>query len=131
MTDQGNRLNRPDGAMVGAWIQNPLWENFLRHIQERCCAAPSFEFSTCSQEHVRNARFKKRSRSLRTVYPRAGYFTVMIVIGKRERTAFDRLCPATQKTYREGNGQRELRFDVKDDDEHYADVKPILNIRIM
>ncbi|MCX4339565.1 MAG: DUF3788 family protein [Lachnospiraceae bacterium] len=45
------------------------------------------EFSSCSWENGWNVKFKKSGKSLSTVYPRDGYFTVLVVIGEKQKKA--------------------------------------------
>ena len=46
---------------------------------------PNLEFSKCSWEPGWNVKFKKSGKTLCTVYPRENYFTVIVVIGKKEK----------------------------------------------
>lgn len=118
------------------YINNPLWENFYNHMEEVYHIEPRFEFSKCSWEYGWNAKFKKGSKSLCTIYPRENYFTAMVVIGKKEKEHFEEMLPSLcieiQKIYaetKEGNGQRWLMIDLEDEDETYFDVLKILAIR--
>ena len=45
------------------------------------------EFSSCSWEYGWNVKFKKSGKTLCTIYPRENYFTVLVVVGKKEKDA--------------------------------------------
>lgn len=123
-------------AMEG-YINNPLWGIFCEFIKEKYNCGPVFEFSKCGMEYGWNAKFKKSGKSLCTVYPREGFFTVMIVIGRREKERFEQelssYCMEIQRIYeetKEGNGQKWLMIDLEDEDEKYENVKKMLGIRV-
>ena len=81
-------------------------------------------------------KIQKGSRALCTVYPREGYFTVMVVIGRKEKPQAEEqlptFCDDIQELYRktsEGNGQKWLMIDLEDRDRRYDDLKALLRIR--
>ena len=45
------------------------------------------EYSACSWEKGWNIKFRKAGRTLCTIYPKEGYFRVMVVIGTKEKEA--------------------------------------------
>ena len=58
---------------------------------------------------------KKSQKTLCTIYPRENYFTIMVVIGKKEKDSFEQILPTLhsniQNIYantQEGNGQKWL-----------------------
>ena len=71
-----------------------------------------------------------------TIYLREAYFTVMIVVGRKEKEAVEAMLPECsaeiqeiyQKT-QEGNGQRWLMIDLEDPGESYEDVLRLIKIR--
>ena len=80
---------------------------------------------------------KVRKRSLCTIYPRASFFTAMVVVGRKEKDAVEAIFPecslALQEIYRqtrEVNGQRWLMIDLEDADELYRDVLRLIEIRL-
>lgn len=83
-----------------------------------------------------NVKFKRSGRALCTIYPRRSYFTVMIVIGRKEKAPFEAILPdctaALQQIYgltREANGQKWLMIDLEDHDDLYRDVFRTIEIR--
>ena len=94
------------------------------------------EFSSCSWMPGWNIKFKKAGKNLCTVYPREGFFTVLIVAGAKERPAVEAVLPScapeVQEVYEQtesGNGQKWLMFDVEDADEIYRDIFRLIRIR--
>lgn len=118
------------------YINNTLWENFCEFMRNTYNATIKFEFSKCNWEYGWNVKFKKGSKSLCTVYPRENYFTILIVIGKREKKLFEDMFSSfssdIQKIYKEtseGNGQKWIMIDLENKDKKYEDVKKIIEIR--
>ena len=118
------------------YINNTLWENFCEFMRNTYNATIKFEFSKCNWEYGWNVKFKKGSKSLCTVYPRENYFTILIVIGKREKKLFEDMFSSfssnIQKIYKEtseGNGQKGIMIDLENKDKKYEDVKKIIEIR--
>lgn len=127
----------PTKYEMNNYINNNLWDDFCNYMKEKYNIDPKFEFSKCSFEYGWNIKFKKGSKSLCTVYPRENYFTIMVVIGQKEKDTFEKmllsLSPDLQQIYnrtKEGNGQKWLMIDLEDDDIRYNDVKRIIDIRI-
>lgn len=119
------------------YINNELWEDFCQYMKNTYKVIPKFEFSKCSLEYGWNAKFKKGSKSLCTIYPREKYFCVMVVIGQKEKERFENILPSLsadiQKIYKETkevNGQRWLMIDLEDNDKRYEDVKRMISIRV-
>lgn len=126
----------PSREEMSGYIRNPLWDSFCRYMAETYGAEPMFTFSRCGMEYGWNAKFRKGSRALCTVYPRENHFVAMVVIGRREKERVEEelpsFCPEVQQIYREtaeGNGQRWLMLPLEGEDETYRDVKRLLRIR--
>ncbi len=137
MFDRRDQAWTPSPQELSVYINNPLWESFCAHMGETYGAPPRFEFSRCGMEYGWNAKFKKGSRALCTVYPREGWFTVMVVVGRREKPAFEEalptFCREIQELWQntaEGNGQKWLMIDVEDRDKRFEDMKRIIELRL-
>lgn len=81
-----------------------------------------------------NVKFKKSGKSLCTVYPREGYFTVLVVVGEKEavEAILWECTPELRGLYekiRWGNGQKWLMIDLEDQGEMLADVLQVIEIR--
>lgn len=126
----------PTEYEMNEYINNDLWEEFCRYMEQSYHAILKFEFSKCSWEYGWNIKFKKSGRTYCTVYPRENYFTVLIVIGKKEKewveAAFYDFSDEIQQLYKEtkeGNNQKWLMIDLEDAGKRYEDVKKLIEIR--
>ena len=70
-----------------------------------------------------------------TLYPREGFFTVLVVIGTKERASVEAILPECtselQTIYTQtkaGNGQKWLMIDLDDEGELYNDVLRLIKI---
>lgn len=136
MFNRENYTRIPTFMELSDYINNPLWDKFLKYMIEKYNIEPIFEFSKCTFEYGWNIKFKKKSKSLCTVYPRENYFVVMIVIGKKEKPHMEEILSSLDKDIqdiyfetKEGNGQKWLMIELEDDDKRYNDVKKIIDIR--
>ncbi len=136
MIDLQDRTVCPTLEDIAEAVHNPLFEKFCSKIKETYGVSEKIEFSSCSMEPGWNVKFKKSSRALCTVYPREAYFTVMVVVGQKEKEATEAMlshCSVKlQEIYRqtkEGNGQRWLMIDLEDPDDSYEDVLELIKIR--
>ena len=134
MWDKLNRGQTPDIKDITEYIKNPTWDVFYTYIINEYNIIPVFEYSRCSIPGW-NVKFKKGGKSLCTVYPYEGFFTVLIVIGKNEKPRFEEafaaFTPYLQDLYntaKEGNGQRWLLIDIEDE-AIFQDVKKCIAIR--
>lgn len=136
MTDLRDRTARPTLEEIAAYVQNLVFQDFSTELMERYGCREAIEYSACSMELGWNVKFKKSGRSLCTIYPREIYFTVMAVVGRREKEAVEAMLPdcvpRPREIYvktREGSGQRWLMIDLEDRDEVYRDVLRLIEIR--
>ena len=136
MFDRRDPAQAPNPEELAGYIKTPLWEEFCGYMEETYGVRPRVEFSKCGMEYGWNAKFKKGSRALCTVYPREGWFTAMVVVGRRERPALEAalptLCPELRQLWEntaEGNGQRWLMIGLEDRDGQYEDAKRIIALR--
>lgn len=118
------------------YVGNSLLEDFCRIMDEEYKANCKIEFSKCSWEYGWNIKFKKSGKGLCTIYPRENYFTVLVVVGAKEKEPVETILPelstVTQDIYhqtKEGNGQRWLMIDLEDADGVYEDVLKLIAIR--
>lgn len=136
MIDLKDRNYCPTLDEVGAYIQNPVFQEFCTKIKETYKCSEKIEYSCCSMEPGWNVKFKKYGKSLCTIYPRESYFTVMVVVGRKEKDSVEEILPACTSRLREiyeetaeGNGQRWLMIDLEDTDSMYQDVLRLIKIR--
>ena len=126
----------PDLETVAQYIGNPVFMQFCAQMKERYQCTEKIEFSSCSLEKGWNVKFKKSGKTLCTIYPREGYFTVMVVIGPKEKGSVEAIlsgCNAElQEVYyqtKEGNGQKWLMLDLEDMGQMYEDIFRLIDIR--
>lgn len=127
MINLQNREYRPTLEEIGGYVQNPVFGQFCAEIMNTYRCTEKIEYSACSMEPGWNVKFKKSGKTLCTIYPREQYFTVMLVVGRREKEAFEAMLShaVLREIYsrtREFNGQRWLMVDLEDRDELYRDV---------
>lgn len=136
MLDLQDRGHCPGLEEIGAYVGSGVFDRFCAQLKDLYRCTEKIEFSACSLERGWNIKFRKAGRSLCTVYPRQAYFTVLVVVGRREKEAVEAVLPACTaqlrelyRETREGNGQRWLMIDLEDEDELYRDVFRLLEIR--
>lgn len=131
-----DKLHQPTMAELDAYMGTPLFSKLCAHMETVYKALVSVEYSGDKVLLGWNLRFRKSGRTLLRLYPRSGYFTVLVVIGRREREQVEALLPqlsgAIQEIYRatkEGMGQRWLLIDLRSADALYADVLTLVQVR--
>lgn len=91
--DRQNRNECPTLEAFGRWINNPVFQTFCGELAKTYGCKESMRYSACSWEPGWNLKFIRAGKTLCTVYPRNGYFTVLAVIGKKEKERVERLLP--------------------------------------
>lgn len=136
MMDLQDRSVCPTMEEVGEVVGNPAFGRFCAQIRDTYQCSERIEYSSCSMERGWNVKYKKGGRALCTIYPREGYFTVMVVVGNKEKPAVEEMLPRCTPELREiyhrtneGNGQRWLMIDLEDEGELYEDVFRLIQIR--
>lgn len=136
MLDIENKSYCPNLQEISGYIKNSAFKQFCLEIKIKYKCNGKIEYSSCSYEKGWNIKFKKSGKTLCTIYPRKNYFTVMVVIGKKEKEDIQHilheLSHSIQEIYqntKEGNNQKWLMIDLKDDDEVYKDTLRLIEIR--
>lgn len=131
-----DKNSRPTLEEIGGYVGNPFFMEFCREIKAAYTCGEKIEYSSCSWERGWNVKFKKAGKTLCTVYPRECYFTVMIVVGPRERAAVEAILPECTaelqdicRQTREGGGQRWLMVDLEEPGPLYQDLLRLIQIR--
>lgn len=126
----------PTIEQLGEYVNNELWNSFCNYLITEYKIKPHLDYSKCSWQPGWNVKFKKSGKNLCTLYPQNGYFTVLVVIGNKEKEAFKILLPtlasSLQEIYhetKEGNGQRWLMIDLEDDDTRLQGVKKMIALK--
>lgn len=136
MIDIQNKEYCPLLEEIGEFVNNPVFTQFCAEIKTKYKGNEKIEFSSCSWAYGWNVKFKKTGKSLCTIYPKEGYFTVLVVVGQKEKSAVESILheytPKLREVYRQtktGNGQKWLMIDLEDRDNIYTDVFRLLDIR--
>lgn len=118
-------------------VDNQLFQEFNEYIQDEYKVSPIFDYSKCSLQKGWNIKYKKRNKSLCTVYPDDKKFIVLVVISQKEKILvekrmdeFSSYIQELVKTTKEGNGQKWLMIEVLDS-EILNDVKKLVEIRVV
>lgn len=136
MIDIKDISHAPSLGEIGAYIGLPLFDTFCLYMDTKYKAIRKIEYSKDVWARGWNVKFKKAGKSLCVVYPKNGYFTVLVVVGNKEKECVENLLPHLSKEIqelylntKEGNGQRWLMIDVRSDDCVYRDVLQLIHIR--
>ncbi len=136
MIDLQDKNNCPDIEAISEYVRNPVFMQFCTEIRNTYGCNEKIEYSSCSWEQGWNIKFKKVGKTLCTVYPREGYFTVMVVVGAKEKAPVEAVLSECTtellniyKQTKEGNGQRWLMIDLEDKENLYNDVMHLIQIR--
>lgn len=111
MLDTKNMDYKPTIAELESYISNPMFEGLLEHMQTEYKALRKVEYSKDVWLRGWNIKLRKAGKSLCVIYPRQGYFTVLIVVSEKEKERIENLPPQLtnelQEIYhstKEGNG---------------------------
>lgn len=136
MIDIKDKNTCPALEEIGDYVRNPLFMQFCSQVRQRYTCKEKIEYSGCSWEKGWNVKIKKAGKTLCTIYPREGYFTVMVVVGGIETKEIAETLQKCSREMRdiyertkEGNGQRWLMIDLEDDGSLYEDTFRLIEIR--
>lgn len=136
MIDLQNKNSRPTIEEISEYVRNSVFMQFCLEMKNTYQCSEKIEYSACSWEKGWNIKFKKAGKTLCTIYPKECYFTVMIVVGSKEKASVEAILPECtaelQKIYhqtKEGNGQKWLMIDLEDKENLYNDLLRIIQIR--
>lgn len=136
MIDLINKYYYPTLDEIAEFVNNASFMQFCTEMKNLYKCKEKIEYSSCSWEKGWNIKFKKAGKTLCTIYPREHYFTVMVVVGQKEKASVEAIlsmCTTEmQDIYnecKEGNGQRWLMIDIEDKDRIYHDVFRLIEIR--
>ena len=136
MIDLTNKSCHPSLEEIGQYTGNPVFMEFCSELKTTYAVQETIEYSSCSLEPGWNVKFKKAGKSLCTIYPRESFFTVMVVVGRKEKDSVEQILPECTpelldiyRQTKEGNGQRWLMVDLEDRVALYRDLLRIIQIR--
>lgn len=136
MIDIQNMGHLPSLDEISEYTANPLFDQFCSFMQEEVKALYKIEYSKDVWARGWNIKFRKAGKGLCVIYPRAGSFTVLVVVGQKEKDKVEALLPnlsaEMQRIYhgtKEGGGQRWLMIDIKCDHVLVQDTLALIHIR--
>ena len=114
----------PNISEISVYIENSAFDELYQHMNNEYKAVCKIEYSKDVWARGWNVKFKKSGKSLCVVYPKKNYFTVLVVVGNKEKDVQE-----IYRNTREGNGQRWLMIDLKSKNNVYQDVLRLIEIR--
>ena len=135
MFDKLNSSIIPSMYSIENYIQSNVWNQLIDFIESTYQISPKLEYSRCAVPGW-NIKYRKKGKSLCTLYPMEGYFICLIVINDKQaplfESAFDSFSSYTQELYKttaHGNGQRWLMLEIEDNF-MLEDIKLLFQIRL-
>lgn len=126
----------PDIFEISNYIGNSLFDSFCEFMDREYKALRKIEYSKDVWARGWNIKLRKAGKSLCVIYPKENYFTVLVVIGNKEKEKVEEILPQLsdemQTIYREtkeGNGQRWLMIELHSNDCIYQDTLKLIRIR--
>ena len=136
MVDLQDKNYCPTITEISEYVRNSVFMQLCSEIKNTYKCKEKMEYSSCSWEKGWNIKFKKAGKTLCTIYPREYYFTIMIVVGTKEKPLVEAILPECTVELsdiyhqtQEGNGQRWLMIDLEDKESLYDDVLRLIKIR--
>lgn len=136
MINLNSTSSSPTLLEIEQYVQNPIFGQFCSEIKQTYSCNEKIEFSSCSWAFGWNVKFKKAGKTLCTIYPKENFITVMVVIGRKEKEFVEAILPeltaelqAVYKQTNEGNGQRWLMLDLREQGDLYKDILRLIEIR--
>lgn len=128
--------NKPSQQQITDFIQSSLWDTLNDYLHQAYVAEPKYAYSNCSMQPGWNVKYSKNGKSLCTLYPMNGYFTALVVIGRKEMFEAELLLPFLSKYVRKvfgetrtGQGAKWLMLDVKNTNT-VLDIMKLLSLRV-
>lgn len=128
--------HQPTIEEIETYISNDIFNQFFAYMNAEYKALCKIEYSKDVYFKGWNVKVRKAGKGLCVIYPKEGYFTVLVVIGAKEQDKFNNLYPTLSKEMkeiydntREGNNQRWLIIDIKKKNELYDDLLKLIQIR--
>lgn len=134
--NNSDKTHQPNLEEIETFIQNTLFGQFRAHLEATYRPQVKIDYSGETNYDGWNVKFRKAGKALCTVYPREGYFTVLVVVGRKEKETVEALLTHASAAFtacyhgtKEGNAQRWLMIDLYEADDLYRDVLQVIAIR--
>ncbi len=126
----------PSLKEITDYVNFDLFPQCVEHMFATYQALFKIEFSKDTWAKGWNVKFRKAGKSLCVLYPKESYFTILVVVGKKEKTIVESKMPTfskrMQEVYentKEGMGQRWIMEDIHEKDAFYEDILTLIKIR--
>lgn len=136
MIDVKNIEYTPTLDEISAYIKNPLFDQFYQYMVSEYKTLSKIEYSKDVWLRGWNLKLRKAGKGLCVIYPKEHYFTVLVVVGKKEKEMVENVLPKLSNTMqdiyhntKEGMGQRWLMIDIESNNDVYRDVLTLIRIR--
>ena len=130
-----DRGAQPGSAEIAAFVGSPWWPQLKDYLLHQLGAKELTEYSQCSAQRGWNVKFKKKGKSLCTLYPMDGYFIALVVINAQLAEAAEAMLPGCTQHLQElyqrtpfSAGGRWLMMEIKDQ-AIYEDLLQLINLR--
>lgn len=134
-----NKDQSPDMTQIQDYIignAHQRWCNLIDYIESTFASKPKITFSVCAAKPGWNVKYKKSGRALCTLYPDKDLFTVLVVLGEKDRLSFEAVQPLYSKylqdLYTNGDllgSSQWLMIKVTSDD-ILEDVKKLMHLKL-
>lgn len=111
--------NKPTSEQIKEFINSPLWDKLNNTLTSTYNVEPKIEYSKCSMQKGWNVKYKKRGKSLCTLYPQEGFFKALVIVSESNRAEVDLVintcCDYIKQIYSEinfFNGSKWLMIQV-------------------
>ena len=89
---------QPSLEQIDKYIENPLFAQLAEVLENEYHALSKIEYSKEAGTRGWNVKYRKAGKGLCVVYPREGWFTVLVVIGQKEKETVLRFYPVNVLT---------------------------------
>lgn len=136
MLDMKDMEYVPSLKEISEYIDFCLFDELVAYLLEHYQALYKIEYSKDVWAKGWNVKFRKAGKSLCVLYPKQNYFTLLVVVGPKEKAQVESALPTfsarlqnVYKETKEGMGQRWLMVDVHQKDDFYEDLLTLIEIR--
>ena len=130
----------PSDNQIKEFVDTPLWSDLDDFLQQTYAVKPKLSYSNCAMDKGLwkgwNVKYKKSGKALCTLYPKQGYFMVLIPVGAKEMAEADLLIQTCgkymqnlYKATKTGTNGKSLAVEVTSED-ILRDVKSLIVLRI-
>jgi hypothetical protein len=139
MIDIFDKTYEPSFKELTSYVKgdsNKRWMNLANYIETNFKSSPKLFYSRCSAKPGWNAKYKKSSKALCTLYPGNDYFTALVVLNETDmewfkgmRDEYSKYILSLYDNCNLFNGTKWLMVDITDD-KILEDVKKLIKLKL-